>query len=202
MAYVTGPAAIKDAVHLCVDMQNIFAPGGIWETPWMARVLPIVEDVARLRPERNVFTRFITPEHPTDRPGRWQRYFTKWECTTRARLDPQQLALLPKLAALAPAGHVIDKPGYSAFAGSPLLAFLRDRHVGTLIVTGSETDVCVLATVLAAVDFGFRVIVVEDAICSSSDEGHDALMTIYRTRYSEQIELIPSADIRLLWQDD
>jgi nicotinamidase-related amidase len=32
-----------------------------------------------------------------------------------------------------------------------------------LTVTGSETDVCVLATVLDAVDLGYRVIVVRDA---------------------------------------
>jgi hypothetical protein len=26
---------IENAVHLCVDMQRIFARGGLWETPWM-----------------------------------------------------------------------------------------------------------------------------------------------------------------------
>ena len=31
---------IENAVHLSLDMQNIFARGGIWETPWMERVLP------------------------------------------------------------------------------------------------------------------------------------------------------------------
>jgi nicotinamidase-related amidase len=44
----------------------------------------------------------------------------------------------------------------------------------------------VLATVLDAVDLGFRVILVEDALCSSFDQGHDALMTLYRNRFSEQ----------------
>ena len=39
------------------------------------------------------------------------------------------------------------------------------------IVSGSETDVCVLATVLDAVDMGYRVIIARDAVCSSSDEG-------------------------------
>src|SRR3954463_16491665 len=39
-------AAISDAVHLCVDMQNIFAPGGLWETPWMEKVLPTVTSIA------------------------------------------------------------------------------------------------------------------------------------------------------------
>jgi nicotinamidase-related amidase len=37
----------------------------------------------------------------------------------------------------------------------------------------------VLATVLAAVDIGYRVIVVRDAICISFDEGHDMLVRLY-----------------------
>ena len=36
---------------------------------------------------------------------------------------------------------------------APLLAHLRERQANGLIVTGSETDVCVLAAVLDAVDF-------------------------------------------------
>jgi hypothetical protein len=35
-------APISDAVHLCIDMQNVFAPGGLWATPWMERVLPAI----------------------------------------------------------------------------------------------------------------------------------------------------------------
>jgi nicotinamidase-related amidase len=63
------------------------------------------------------------------------------------------------------------------------------------------TDVCVLAIVLDAVDLGFRAVVVEDALCSSPDAGHDALMTIYRNRFSEQIELIKTEDLATLWRD-
>jgi nicotinamidase-related amidase len=37
----------------------------------------------------------------------------------------------------------------------------------------------VLATVLAAVDIGYRVIVVRDAICISFDEGRDMLVRLY-----------------------
>ena len=69
-----------------------------------------------------------------------------------------------------------------------------------MIVTGSETDVCVLATVLGAVDLGYRVIVVRDAVCSSSDEGHDALMTLYHQRYTEQIEVAEAATIIKRWE--
>jgi nicotinamidase-related amidase len=59
----------------------------------------------------------------------------------------------------------------------------------------------VLATVLDAVDLGYRVIVVEDALCSSFDEGHDALMTLYRNRFSRQIELMTHAQVSDLWRD-
>jgi nicotinamidase-related amidase len=66
-------------------------------------------------------------------------------------------------------------------------------------LTGSETDVCVLATVLGAVDLGYPVIVVSDAICSSSDEGHDALMKVYHGRYSEQIETLDTEAVLSRW---
>jgi nicotinamidase-related amidase len=190
---------LTDAVHLCIDMQRIFACGGIWETPWMARVLPTIVKLVARQPERTVLTRFITPEEPEDRPGRWQRYFRRWKQATRRHLPPGQLDLVPDLARFVPPARVLDKPAYSAFVLSGLSRFLADREIGTLVVTGAETDVCVLSTVLDAVDRGFRVVVVEDALCSSSDAGHDALMTLYRTRFSEQIELLTADQLAPLW---
>jgi nicotinamidase-related amidase len=38
-----------------------------------------------------------------------------------------------------------------------------------MVITGTETDVCVLATVLGAIDFGYWVVLAIDALCSSSD---------------------------------
>src|ERR1051325_2927332 len=181
---------VSNAVHLCIDMQNIFAPGNIWETPWMERVLPAIAGICDRYTARTVFTRFITPVQAEDRPGRWQRYFTKWERATRSKLPAGQLDLVPALARFAPPAAVIDKPGYSAFVGSSLASFLGEKGVDTVVVTGAETDVCVLATVLDAVDLGFRVVIVEDALCSSSDAGHDELMTMYRQRFRGQIELV------------
>ncbi len=67
------------------------------------------------------------------------------------------------------------------------------------MITGAETDVCVLAAVLDAVDHGFRVVLATDAICSSSDRTHDALMTLYRNRFSEQIETAASEAIIGAW---
>jgi nicotinamidase-related amidase len=88
---------VTNAVHLCIDMQNIFARGGIWETPWMEWVLPAIVDITARYTARTVFTRFITPLHPEDRPGRWRRYFAKWECAIRSQLPTEQLELIPAL---------------------------------------------------------------------------------------------------------
>jgi nicotinamidase-related amidase len=180
-------------------MQNIFAKGGVWETPWMARVLPAIVTLTALNPDRAIFTRFITPETADKRPGRWRHYFQRWRQATRAQLPPRQLELVPELERFAPPALIVDKPGYSAFTSPKLHPFLIERRVGTVILSGTETDVCVLATALAAVDLGFRVVIVEDALCSSLDAGHDALMTLYRNRFSEQIDLVKLDHLKELW---
>jgi nicotinamidase-related amidase len=188
------------SIHVCLDMQRIFSAEGPWPTPWMDRVLPVVAGLATRHPERTVFTRFISPERPEQMPGMWQRYYTRWRVATRECLDLQLLELMPPLASLCPPATLIDKTRYSAFAEPRLLAHLREREADAVIVSGSETDVCVLATVLDAVDIGYRVIVVRDAVCSSSDEGHDMLMRLYHTRYSEQIETADAATILARWE--
>jgi nicotinamidase-related amidase len=187
-------------VHLCIDMQRIFSAEGPWSTPWMERVLPIVAELAGRFAERTVFTRFITPATPEDMPGMWQKYYRRWRNVTRENLDPALLELMPVLARLVPPATVIDKSRYSGFAEGALFAHLRQRGADALIITGSETDICVLATVLGAVDFGLRVIVVRDAICSSSDAGHEALLTVYHQLYTEQIETADAEEILRQWR--
>jgi nicotinamidase-related amidase len=192
---------ISHAVHLSIDMQNIFSSGGIWPTPWMERVTPGIARLVAHDAARTVLTRFITPVSADDRPGRWQRYFERWDCATQPRLPPGALDVISPLARFIPPATVIDKPGYSAFFASALQSFLAEKNISTLIITGSETDVCVLATILDAVDRGFRVVVVEDGLCSSSNQGHDALMMLYRTRFTDQIELLALDAVLDLWRE-
>src|SRR5204862_3290179 len=101
---------------------------------------------------------------------------------------------------LSPPAAVIDKRVYSPFAEPALPQLLRERQVDTLVITGAETDVCVLAAVIDAVDRGYRVVLTEDAICSSSDETHDALMTLYGNRFSQQIETAEADAILEAWR--
>jgi nicotinamidase-related amidase len=50
-----------------------------------------------------------------------------------------------------------------------------------------------------AIDHGYRVVLATDAICSSSDETHDALLRLYQRRFSEQIETADSKTILSCW---
>jgi len=194
-------AEIRDAVHLCIDMQNIFAPGGLWATPWMERVLPTIVSIVSHHQARTIFTRFITPQDPEDRAGQWQSYFRRWHQATRRNLAPAALELVPALNKFVPPAVIIDKPAYSAFSNPALASLLVDKHVGTVVISGAETDVCVLSTVLSAVDLGFRIVIVEDALCSSSDVGHDALMTMYRTRFHGQVDLVTAEELTEFWRE-
>jgi nicotinamidase-related amidase len=193
-----GPLDQRTA-HLCIDMQNLFAEDTPWHTPWIKRVLPAVVEIAERRAAETIFTRFIPARHPDELPGSWRRYYRRWSDLTLARIDRRLLELVPPLARLAPPAAVVDKRLYSPFTEPSLLRLLRDRAVRSLVITGAETDVCVLAAVLDAVDLGYRVVLAIDALCSSSDATHDALMTLYQERFSEQIETAETASILAAW---
>jgi nicotinamidase-related amidase len=189
----------ESCAHLCVDMQKLFAEDTDWHTPWLRRVLPVVERIARARPDRTVFTRFIPAERPGQGEGTWRRYWDRWSSMTLEALPPGAVDLLPSLAELVPPAEVVDKRVYSPWVEPGLHDRLRARGADTLVITGAETDVCVLAAVLGAVDRGYRVVVPTDAICSSSDRTHDALLTLYRERFGQQVETVPSEEILRSW---
>lgn len=189
----------KRTVHLCIDMQEVYAQDTPWHTPWMARVLPVIHAIASHHPAQTVFTRFIPPARPEEMPGAWRRFYERWRDMTRERVAPELLELVAPLRALAPSATVIDKMFYSAFSAPALLRHLRHHGVDSLVITGAETDMCVLATVMDAVDLGYRVVLPTDALCSSSDTTHDALMTLYHQRFQLQIETSVSETVLQCW---
>jgi len=187
-------------IHLCVDMQRMFAESTDWQTPWMPRVLPHVHRLAEAHPERTIFTRFIPAARPGEGRGTWATYSQRWADMTRERLDPDLIDLVPDLARFVPPAQVIDKAVYSPWLDTDLDERLRARGADTLIVTGAETDVCVLAAVLGGVDLGYRIVLATDALCSSCDEAHDALLLMYRMRYGHQVETMTTAEILDRWR--
>jgi len=87
---------------------------------------------------------------------------------------------------------VFSRPGFAAA--------LKRKGIDTLVITGGETDVCVLATVMAAIDHGFRVVLPTDALCSVQDSTHDALLELYRRRFSHQVEATLAEEVIARWR--
>jgi len=189
----------SDAVHICVDMQRMFAEVTDWKMPWLPRILPNIVEVTASHPDRTIFTRFIPAGKRGDGVGMWRRYYERWSSMTIAELGPAMVDLVPDLARFIPPARTLDKHVYSPWIGSDLHAQLRSAGVDTVIVTGGETDVCVLATVLGAVDWGFRVILVTDALCSSAAETHASMMNIYMNRFGQQVECVTTETLLALW---
>jgi nicotinamidase-related amidase len=189
----------RGAFHIAVDMQRLFAEPTEWFMPWLEKILPNVVAIASHAPARTLCSRFIPPKVPEQMIGAWRDYYRHWRAMTRDTLDPRLLELVEPLARLCPPARILDKAVYSVFADSRLAPALRRKGIETVIITGGETDVCVLATVMAAVDLGFRVVLPVDALCSARDKTHDALMTLYSERFTNQVQTTSTERVLKEW---
>jgi nicotinamidase-related amidase len=185
----------SSSVHLCIDMQRMFAEATEWHAPWLLGVLPAIEAIVEQRPAQTIFTRFIPPASADEANGAWQAYYRKWASMTRDCLAPELLDLVPSLARFVPPARVLDKTVYSPWFSPLLIATLRNANIDTVIVTGGETDVCVATTVMGAIDHGLRVVLPTDAVFGSADETHDAMLRIFESRFALQLTTCSAQDL-------
>jgi nicotinamidase-related amidase len=186
-------------LHVVVDMQRVFAEATEWQVPTMADVVAPILALVRAHPSQTLFTRFMTPATPEGARGEWQRFYARWRSVVRDRIDRKMLDVIEPLAAFVPPAEVINKTTYSAFPSTDFFESLSRRDVDTLVLSGVETDVCVLATALDAVDSGFRVVLAADAITSQSAAGHRAALEAIYPRFDQQIEIATTAEILAAW---
>ena len=78
----------------------------------------------------------------------------------------------------APGDHLVPKKRYGAFSGNDLAFLLKNLGVKTLVLTGVETEICVLATAYHAFNEDFRVVVVSDATAGLEQDLADAALSI------------------------
>jgi creatinine amidohydrolase/Fe(II)-dependent formamide hydrolase-like protein/nicotinamidase-related amidase len=75
----------------------------------------------------------------------------------------------------------VDKYRMSGFWDTPLDSILRNLRVDTLLMTGVNTDQCVLATLIDAACLGYDVVLVTDA-CATTSPDYCRAATEYNTR--------------------
>ncbi len=220
----TGPAADRAALFdrvlqpepgrtalLVVDMQRGFLdPGAALEVPAAREAVPTLRlllDGFRRKRLPVAFTEFVYsprvpllvgelhPEHRPAEPGRPQGF--GWpsssclEGTASAETVPD----------LAPAAGelVVRKHWYDGFAGTALDGALRARGVTSLVVAGTMTDICVLATVVGAFNREYRITVVEDAVATLWPEIQQATLDIIRRAYGRVAAAKTILDVISAW---
>ncbi|MBT7203262.1 MAG: cysteine hydrolase [Deltaproteobacteria bacterium] len=183
------------ALHICIDMQRIFLEPGPWFAEAGLDLLPMIDQLVHARNLPTFFTRFITPSTAMEASGRWQTYYEFWHKVTKEEAGEELLALHPTLQKFANSENTFDKATYDAFASVSFRSNIESAKPSALVFSGIETDVCVLATVLTAVDLGFRTIIAKDAVTSSDLKSHNACFEFLFPRYSQQIEIATVAEI-------
>ncbi len=89
---------------------------------------------------------------------------------------------------------VLVKLYASAFFGTTLLPILVARRVDTLVVTGLTTSGCVRATVVDALQHGFRPIVPREAVGDRNPAAHEANLLDIDVKYCDVVGLAEVLD--------
>ena len=186
-------------LHVVVDMQRVFAEATDWHVPALADVVAPILALVGTHPRETVFTRFMTPSSIESATGDWQRFYARWQSVLRDRMEAALFDLMEPFAGFVPPAEVCDKTTFSAFASADFVASLARRGVQTLVLSGVETDVCVLATALDAVDRGLHVVLATDGLTSWSAAGHRAALEAIYQRFDQQIESATVAEILTAW---
>jgi ureidoacrylate peracid hydrolase len=196
---------------LVVDMQRGFLdPGAAMEVPEARAIVPTVTGLIALfrrkglpvawsqfvySPAAPLLVGDLHPEHRPAAPGAPTGFgHPSSSCLAG---DPS-VEVVPELAP-APGELAVQKHWYDAFAGTPLDGALRARGVRSLVVTGTMTDICVLATVVGAFNREYRVTVVEDGVATLWPEIQQATLDIIRRAYGRVVPAKVVADAIAAW---
>jgi len=194
-----GPPLGPGAVLVVVDMQRLFAEATAWCVPTLTTIIEPIAALASAHPTQTIFTRFMTPATVEEAAGSWRRYYRRWPMVLRGNMDAAMFELVAPLAGFAPPAEICDKTTFSAFHSAPFCAALERRRADALVIAGAETDVCVLATALDAVDRGHRVVIVADAVTSLSAAGHRATLDAVFARLDQQLEIADVDAVLAAW---
>ena len=196
---------------LVVDMQRGFLePGEALEVPPAREIVPAIRallEAFRARRLPVAFTEFtyspaapvligrLHPEHQPLPPG-GTRGFGR---PSSSCLEGTESARTIEALAPRPEEPVIRKRWYDGFAGTELDGALRARGVTSLVVTGTMTDICVLSTVVGALNHEYRVTVVEDGVATLWPEIQRATLDIVSRAFGRVVSSKHVLDTLAAW---
>lgn len=181
---------------LVVDMQNSYLVQDVrdaygWPPLWrrdevVAECRSLIEE-ARSQGVPVIYSRQVSPPVLTPRSAR-HRASRADRLPVLSEAEKSWRSQIMDAVAPAPADLVLDKTRHSFFAYTELEPVLRALGVDRLIVCGLQTNVCVEATVRAALERNFEVAVAEDAVTTDGPDLHIGSLNSMRVMY---VEVVP-----------
>ncbi|GAA5053552.1 cysteine hydrolase family protein [Nocardia callitridis] len=180
-------------VLLVMDMQNSYLVQDVrdaygWPPLW--RLEEVVAEchsligAARAREVQVIYSRQVPARVQTPRSAR-HRASRADRVPVLSRADKQWRAQIMDAVAPAPGDLVLEKTRHSFFAYTELEPVLRDLGAERLIVCGVQTNVCVEATVRAALERNFEVAVASNAVTTDGPALHAGSLNSMRVIYVE-----------------
>lgn len=157
MRALEGPVGVVKRALLLIDIQRDYFPGGAY--PLAGSDAAADEAAKILQRFRSDAAPLIHVQHVWDAPD--AEFFRPG---TEGVEHDSRVAPLP-------GEPLIVKAEPNAFLGTDLEQRLREEEIEELVVVGMMTSMCVDATVRAAADLGFPVVVAGDA-CAAPDLEH------------------------------
>lgn len=162
----------KGSALLIVDVQNDFCPGGSLAVPGGDEIIPAINRYIRLFQEKRLPVLASRDWHPQETVhfktcgGAWPVHCLQG--SEGARFHPD-LKLPDNVIVLSKGMNPERDDEYSDFHavtenGVPFPEFLKEQGINRLYVSGIATDYCVKATVLDALNHGFNVTLLADAL--------------------------------------
>ena len=181
-----------DDALLIVNPQVDFCPGGALPVPGGDAIFPAVNRVAQRFPTVVASRDW----HPGDHVS-YQAQGGPWPVHCQADsagADFHPALDRERIQEVFSKGTEPGMEAYSAFDGTGLADWLRERGVHRLFVAGLATDYCVRASVLDARRAGFDVVVLEDAVGAVDVQPGDGERALEEMR-AAGAELARSEDI-------
>jgi nicotinamidase-related amidase len=171
---------------LVVDVQKIFLEQTDWWIPSLAGCLVKIRELTVAFGERAIFSRYVLDPGGS---GSWQAFYRQWQHLDANKLNWELVDGLQE-----PGSLEILKATYSCFGSRNFCEALDHLRPSRLVVCGVETDCCVLATVLDAVDRGIHVTVVEDAVASPDQTAHAGALALFK-RLPVQVRCASASEV-------
>jgi maleamate amidohydrolase len=114
----------------------------------------------------------------------WNVFAEKIPGMKQLHEDAAASAIVPELMPVA-GELVVRKTAPSAFFGTALSAWLTAKGVQTLLVAGCTTSGCVRASVVDAMSWGFRPVVVSDCVGDRAIGPHHAALFDLQMKYAD-----------------